>query len=88
MQDQDVPIRQAKDGDAAALAELVRVVQDRVFRLAMRMLADPDAAEDAAQEILIRVVTKLPTFKGESRFETWVHTVAVNYLLTARRLVG
>lgn len=87
-QDRDILVGKAKDGDAAALAELVKSAQDPVFRLSMRMLADPEAAQDATQEILIRIITKLSTFKGESRFETWVHRVAVNYLLTARKVIA
>lgn len=86
--DQDDLIRRAKDGDAAALTGLMRSVQDQVYRLSVRMLADPDAAQDAAQEILIRIVTKLSTFNGDSRFETWVYRVAVNYLLTARKVIA
>jgi RNA polymerase sigma factor (sigma-70 family) len=88
VEDKDILIRQAKDDDAAALSELVKGVQDKVFRLSIRMLADPEAAQDATQEILIRVITKLSTFKGDSRFETWVHKVAVNYLLTARKVIA
>lgn len=88
VEDRDILVRQAKDGDAAALSELVKGVQDKVFRLSTRMLADPDAAQDATQEILIRVITKLSTFKGDSRFETWVHKVAINYLLTARKVIA
>lgn len=87
-QAQDKLIQRAKDGDASALTKLVKGTQDKIFRLSMRMLADPDAAQDATQEILIRVITKLSTFKGESRFETWVHKVAVNYLLTARKIIS
>lgn len=87
-QDQEILLRQAKDGDAAALTALVKSVQDDVFRLSVRMLADPVGAEDATQEILIRVVTKLSTFNGDSRFETWVYRVAVNYLLTARKVIA
>lgn len=63
-------------------------MQDAVYRLSVRMLADPDGAQDAAQEILIRVITKLSTFNGESRFETWVYKVALNYLLTARKIIA
>lgn len=87
-QEQDSLIHMAKGGNAAALAQLVKSAQDAIFRLSLRMLADPEAAQDATQEILIRVITKLSTFKGESRFETWVHRVAVNYLLTARKVIS
>src|SRR5262249_31743963 len=41
-------------------------------------------AEDAAQEILVKVVTRLSTFRGESAFTTWVHRIAANHLLDAR----
>ncbi len=78
----------AQDGDAGALERLVRGVQDQVFKLAVRMLADPTAAQDATQEILIRIVTKLSTFRGDSRFETWTYRVATNYLLTARKVIA
>lgn len=81
-------IARAKEGDARALEALVRGVQDRVYKLAMRMLADPVLAQDATQEILIRVVTKLSTYRGDSRFETWVHRVAINYLLTAKKVIA
>lgn len=81
-------IDRAKEGDAQALEALVRGIQDRVFKLAVRMLADPHAAQDATQEILIRVVTKLSTYRGDSRFETWVHRVALNYLLTAKKVIA
>lgn len=81
-------IERAKEGDSAALETLVRGLQDRIYRLAVRMLADPNAAQDATQEILIRIVTKLSTFKGDSKFETWSYRVATNYLLTAKKMIA
>jgi len=77
-------VRQAQGGDAAALEQIVRAVQDDVFGLALRMLGHPDDARDAAQEVLIRVMTKLSTFQGESRFRTWVYRVAANGILNFR----
>ena len=76
----------AQQGDRAALEGVVRSVQDRVHHLAMRMLVDPDDALEASQEILILVVTKLSTFRGDSAFHTWVYRVAANYLVTAKRV--
>ncbi len=73
--------QRAQSGDAAALENLMRAVQDQVHRLALRMLADPALAEDATQDILIRLITKLSTFRGESGFRTWVYRVATNHLL-------
>src|SRR5215471_13815103 len=77
-------VRAAQGGDGAALEQVVRAVQDDVFGLAMRMLGHPDDARDAAQEVLIRVVTKLSSFHGDSRFRTWVYRVAANGILNFR----
>lgn len=74
-------VRRAQAGDAAALEQVVLATHDRVYRLALRMTARPPDAEDATQEILIRVITRLSTFRGEAAFSTWVHRVAVNHLL-------
>ncbi len=81
-------ISRAKDGDAKALEHLVSAIKDRVHHLALRMVADPGHAEDATQEILIRIITHLGNFRGESRFETWVYRVATNYLLTAKSVLS
>jgi RNA polymerase sigma factor (sigma-70 family) len=78
-------IQRARDGDAAALDQLVRSVQDDVYGLAIRMLWDPQDAQDATQEILVKVVTRLDRFRGDSALRTWVYRVAVNHLLTTRR---
>ncbi len=77
--------RRATDGDRDALSALVERIRHPIYRLALRMLYHPADAEDATQEILIRVVTRLGSFRHESAFSTWSHRVAANYLLTARR---
>jgi RNA polymerase sigma factor (sigma-70 family) len=78
-------VERARRGDAAALERLLVSVQDEVHRLALRMTGSPDDALDATQEILIRVMTRLSTFRGEAAFATWVHRVAVNHLLDRKR---
>ena len=78
----DILVVRAKEGNREALESLVRAVQRDVYSLAMRFLWHPQDAEDATQEILIRVITGLAGFKGESRFRTWVYRVASNTLLT------
>lgn len=83
--DLEVLVERAQQGDRRALEQVVRSIQDDVFHLAMRMLGDADDARDASQEVLVRVVTKLGSFRGESRFRTWVYGVAANSLLNARR---
>jgi RNA polymerase sigma factor (sigma-70 family) len=77
-------VKEAKSGREPALEELVRLVQGRVYRLALRMLWHPEDAKDAAQEILLRVVTRLGSFRGEAAFGTWVYRIAANHLLDAR----
>ena len=75
----------ARDGDRAALTRLTTAVYDRVYRLALRMTARVPDAEDATQEIMIRVLTRLSTYRGEAAFTTWVHRIAVNHLLDRSR---
>lgn len=72
----------AKHGDREALESIVRAVQRDVYGLAIRFLWHPHDAEDATQEILIRVITGLSSFKGESSFRTWVYRIASNTLLS------
>lgn len=81
-------VRQAQDGNQDALAALVRNIQDDVHHLAMRMLVNPEDAQDATQEILILVITKLSTFEGRSALKTWVYRIAINYLTTAKKMVS
>ena len=78
-------VERARGGDAGALDELLRALQDDVYGLAVRMLWDPHDAEDATQEILVKVVTSLDGFRGDSSLRTWVYRVAVNHLLSTRR---
>src|SRR6267378_3392444 len=78
-------VRRAREGDGESLERLVSGIQDRIYGLALRMLWHPEDARDATQEILVRIVTRLATFRGESSFSTWAHRVAANYLLTARK---
>jgi RNA polymerase sigma factor (sigma-70 family) len=74
----------ATSGDRAALRAVCLRAQGPVYRLALRMLGHPADAEDAAQEILIQVITHLSTFEGRSDLMTWVYTIASRHLLRAR----
>jgi RNA polymerase sigma factor (sigma-70 family) len=78
-------VEQAKAGDKHALEALVLKIQDRIYGLAVRMLFYPADAEDATQEILIKVITRLDSFHGESAFTTWVFRIASNHLFTLRK---
>jgi len=78
-------VEQAKMGNKDVLEEIIRRIQDKIYGLAIRMLFIPADAEDASQEILVKIITHLGTFKRESRFETWVYRIASNHLLTTRK---
>ena len=77
--------RRAADGDRDALTALVRQLQHPMYRLALRFLGHPDDAQDACQEILIRIVTHLGSFEGRSKFTTWAYTVATRSLLRTKK---
>jgi len=68
----------AKDGDRRALATLVERHEPRVRRLAAYLLDDPQDAEDAAQEALAKVLTRIDQFRGEARFATWLYSLVTN----------
>jgi len=78
-------VSRARDGDHQAQDALVRAVQDRIYRLALRMLGDPAEAQDAVQDILMRMLRHLDGFRGEAAFTTWIYRIAANQLLTHRR---
>jgi RNA polymerase sigma factor (sigma-70 family) len=84
-QDIEALVSAAKEGDGKALEGLVLRIQDSIYGLALHMLYNPADAEDASQEILIKIITNLGTFRGESSFMTWAYRVAANHLLTARK---
>jgi RNA polymerase sigma-70 factor (ECF subfamily) len=81
-------VTRAKDGDARALEALCERHAPRVERLAHHLLPDGEDARDAAQDTLARLCVKLPQFRGESAFSTWLHRLTVNACrdLTQRRL--
>jgi RNA polymerase sigma factor (sigma-70 family) len=75
----------ATAGDRAALEALLGRYRGWIHNLALRMLWDVRDAEDATQEILVKVATRLASFRGESAVRTWVWRVAANHLLARRR---
>lgn len=76
--DLDDLARRAASGDRAALDELLAEIQPRVRRICGRMLLYPEDAEEAAQDALLLVATRIGSFEGRSRFTTWLHAVASN----------
>jgi RNA polymerase sigma factor (sigma-70 family) len=78
-------VERARAGDADALNTLVAALVDDIYGLALRMTANPADAEDATQEVLLKVVTHLGTFRGEASVRTWAYRVAVRHLIDRRR---
>lgn len=65
--------------------QVYREYAPRVYNLARRMVASDSDAEDVTQDVLLQVVRKLPSFRGESAFPTWLHRVTLNAVLSHRR---
>jgi RNA polymerase sigma-70 factor (ECF subfamily) len=71
-------VRRVKDGDQLALAALCARHADRVHRIALHVLRDPEDANDAAQESMVKLVRRVKQFRGDSQFSTWLHRLVVN----------
>lgn len=69
------------NGDAASYSQLVDRYKDLVFTLALRMLKHKEEAEEVAQDAFIKVYKSLNSFKGDSKFSTWIYRVTYNTCL-------
>ncbi len=78
-------IRQACEGDEQAVRALYDRYSPRVYAVVRRIAGEDDLAHDYAQETWIRALRALPSFRGEARFSTWLHRIAVNTALQAVR---
>jgi RNA polymerase sigma factor (sigma-70 family) len=81
-------VERAKAGDRRALEDLVLRHQAWVYNIAVRMVFQPHDAEEVTQEVLVKVITKLGTLKGESSFRTWLYRIAANHVLNMKRRGG
>jgi RNA polymerase sigma factor (sigma-70 family) len=84
-QQEDELISKAISGNAEALEKILTHYQPWILNIAMRMLWRREDAEDATQDILIKIIKSLSTFRGESTFHTWLYRIAVNHILDMRR---
>lgn len=78
-------ISRARDGDQEAFQQLVERYQGAVYNLAYRMLGDPGDAEDAAQEIFVRIYRQLGRYDPARKFSTWVLAIATNFCIDQLR---
>jgi RNA polymerase sigma factor (sigma-70 family) len=87
MTDEDLNdlVRRAQSGDLHAVEQVLRRCQPRIQAVSDRMLGHHADAQDATQEIMIKIMTSLGTFRAQSDFMTWAHRIAVNHVLTLIR---
>lgn len=78
-------IQRASQGDGRAVRALYDRYSPRVYAVVRRIAGDDDLAQDYAQEAWIRAIRALPSFRGDARFSTWLHRIAVNSALQAVR---
>lgn len=82
----DPDVASAASGDRDAFERLYRRNVNRVYSLCVRMCGDREKAEELTQDVFVRAWEKLALFKGESLFSTWLHRLAVNVVLNARKI--
>jgi len=78
----------AAAGDRQAFERLYRSHVNRVFALCVRMAGERSLAEELTQDVFVRAWHKLGLYRGESAFGTWLHRLAVNVVLNARKTEG
>ncbi|MBC9794732.1 RNA polymerase sigma factor [Sinomicrobium weinanense] len=81
----DYYIRKVIGGDASAFAPLVERYKDMVFTLAVKMLRDREEAEEVAQDVFVTCYCSLSTFKGRSKFSTWLYKIVYHRCLDVLR---
>lgn len=79
-------IKEAVGGSKPALESLVRKYQNDIYNIALKMVYYPDDALDITQEVLIKVITNLSSFRFESRFSTWLYRITVNHILNIKKI--
>ncbi len=78
-----IPLVQS--GDRGALDRLVRTCRQQVYRWALSKTADPDDADDVTQEVLMRLERAVATYRGDSRFTTWLYRLTGNVAIDLQR---
>ena len=81
-------ITSALNGDQPSLEKLIYRHQAWIYNIALRMVFYPQEAEDVTQEVLIKIITKLSTFRGDSSFRTWAYRIVVNHVLNMKKSLG
>jgi RNA polymerase sigma-70 factor (ECF subfamily) len=78
-------VTRVQAGDVDAFEPLYRAHADRIYALCLRMSGDPTTAQELTQDVFVRCWERIGSFRGDSRFGTWLHRVAVNVVLEHTR---
>ena len=78
-------IRRVQHGDTEAFSMLVTAYEKNVFNVALQMTGNREDAQDLAQEAFIKAYTSLPSFRGDSKFSSWLYRIVSNVCLDFRR---
>jgi RNA polymerase sigma-70 factor (ECF subfamily) len=78
-------IRLAQEGDSEGFERLYQLHSRRVYGLCLHMVKNPTEAEDLTQDAFLQTFRKIQTFRGDSRFSTWLHRLTVNVVLMRLR---
>ena len=78
-------IEQSLAGNKEALENLIKKHQDWIYNIALTFVGDKDEAADLTQEVLMKIVTKLNSFKQKSSFKTWIYRIVKNHFLNMKR---
>jgi RNA polymerase sigma-70 factor (ECF subfamily) len=81
-------VKSAQNGDRESMCELLARYERKTYNLAFRLMGNHADASDAAQEALVRIYVRLPNFRGDSAFSTWLFRVATNACLDELRRRG
>jgi RNA polymerase sigma factor (sigma-70 family) len=81
----NILVEQAVKGDKKRLEQLVKRHQAWIYNIALKMVWDPADAEDVTQETLIKIITKLSTFRRDSSFRTWAYRIAANHVINMKK---
>lgn len=78
-------VRKANEGDKYAFKDLFEVNSPRLYAFCLRMSADPETAQEITQDTFIKAWEKLESFRFQSKFSTWLHSIAINEFLMFKR---
>jgi RNA polymerase sigma-70 factor (ECF subfamily) len=78
-------LERIKSGDQSAFASLVEKHKDMVFTIVVKIVKKPEDAEEIAQDVFLKVFDKLDSFRGDSKFSTWLYRIAYNAAISKTR---